>query len=189
MNNNRKILIFVVFIFCIFCGVFYYFKMNNSSHGDLKSLSVKFNSSELVEIKNILPVSDKLGKKFNGRGTEEGIQGYVDFSIKNVGDVKSKFEIYITKKNNDDVSINGNYVKFYLTNGDDFALDGYSSNIIPTYDKLSFLNDKSGSKLLFRDVIKSKEKRDFKLRVWLSDSYAISKKKENFVFEIGVRTV
>lgn len=192
-KNIFKALGVIVLLFIIFILGILIFKHSTSSNNtnnvvNSEDLSVNFKDNSKIEIKNILPVSDTLGITFDGSGTADGIQGYSEFTVENLGSSKSNYEIYITKIDNDN-EINGNYVKFYLTDDEDVAFDNFNSNILPTYNKLSSLSNKPDSKLLYSGTINSNDKINFKLRVWLSDSYAVSDDLEVFDFEIFVRFV
>jgi hypothetical protein len=192
-KNIFKALGVIVLLFIIFILGILIFKHSTSSNNtnnvvNSEDLSVNFKDNSKIEIKNILPVSDTLGITFDGSGTADGIQGYSEFTVENLGSNKNSYEIYIKKIDNDN-EINGNYVKFYLTDDEDVAFDNFNSNILPTYNTLSTLSDKPDSKLLYSGTIDSNDKINFKLRVWLSDSYAVSDDLEVFDFEIFVRFV
>lgn len=192
-KNIFKALGVIVLLFIIFILGILIFKHSTSSNNtnnvvNSEDLSVNFKDNSKIEIKNILPVSDTLGITFDGSGTADGIQGYSEFAVENLGSNKNSYEIYIKKIDNDN-EINGNYVKFYLTDDEDVAFDNFNSNILPTYNTLSTLSDKPDSKLLYSGTIDSNDKINFKLRVWLSDSYAVSDDLEVFDFEIFVRFV
>lgn len=193
-NNKKQIFVALVIVLCLFILSFvimYLCNVRNQANHDINqdALKINFSQENKVLLNNILPVGDNLGKSFDGKGTEEGIQGYSEFELKNTSEDKVNFEIYLTRKDTDTKCISENYIKCYLTDGADNALEGFHTNKIPTYKSLVVLNDKPNSKLLFKGNINSKSNLKFKLRVWLDDTYVISQNKESFEFTIGVRVV
>lgn len=193
-NNKKQIFVALVIVLCLFILSFvimYLCNVGNQANHDINqdALEINFSQENKVLLNNILPVGDNLGKRFDGKGTEEGIQGYSEFELKNISEDKVNFEIYLTRKDTDTKCISENYIKCYLTDGADNALEGFHTNKIPTYKSLVVLNDKPNSKLLFKGNINSKSNLKFKLRVWLDDTYVISQNKESFEFTIGVRVV
>ena len=168
-------------------GCFFYLKNKESKKNvDNNSISVRFETSDIIEIKNILPVSDSLGKSFTGEGTEEGVQGFVEFSVTNVLDESVNYEVYLTKQESSN-EIKDNYVKFYLTDFSDNPVSGYEGNLIPTYYSLAYMSDKPSSKLLYTGKLDAKSSNEFRLRIWLSDNYAISNFEESFKVDVDVR--
>ena len=83
--------------------------------------------------------------------------------------------------------ISENYVKFYLTDMNDEAFDGFQGNLIPTFHDFSYISNKPSSKLLFSDSLSKKgEEKKYRLRVWLSDRYVISFDEEWFSVDVDV---
>ena len=185
----KKILILVLFLVIIIGVLIYGNHRKNNSHSLSKNdqLFVRFESSDIVEIKNKLPVSDSLGKKFNGSGTEEGVQGYLEFSISNKGKDKLYYEIIATKQAIEGKEISDKYVKLYLTNSDNDPLSGYEVNSIPVYYSFSYLSDRTSSKLLYTGIISGNSYEIIKLHMWLSDNYRVSMVPESFKIDIDVR--
>lgn len=196
MKNNKDqlctALLIVLGLFILSFIFFFLFNdviIDKSSKENQDVLEVNFLKDDKVTINNTLPVSDKLGKEFNGDGVAEGIQGYNKFSIKNTSKDKIKYEIYLTKNENNDTELSAKYVKLYLTDDKDLALKSFDRNKLPVFSSLMVLNDMPESFLLFKETLNSKEEKNFKLRVWLADTYAISKNMEKFSFTINVRVV
>ena len=130
-----------------------------------------------------------MGKNFDGTGTEHGIQGYSEFVVYNNSNHKMKYEIIVTTRECRDNCINSNYIKLFLTDENDKPLEGFSSRKLPTYASLGILDNKPGSRLLYRDKIEGNGEKKFKLRVWLADTYAVSALEEKYKFVIDVRGV
>ena len=185
-KKNVILALFIVFlIFLIyFFGTYSYFqKEKGHYHVDNNILSVRFDTTDI----NHLPVSDVIGKSFNGRGTEDGIQGYVEFSITNTGSQKTKYEIFSTKQVVSADEIKDNYLKFYLTDDKNVPVRGFERHLIPTYNDFPCLSDKPSSKLLYEGVLAGGASDHFILRIWVSDSYTISSILEEFKVDIDVR--
>lgn len=180
-------LIVFLFFFISFVAGYYFFNSKTS-------LEIRYKDSEIVGIKDILPISDQLGMSYSGVNGTPGVEGYSEFSIVNTSNKNISYEIYLTDDNisdNNDSIIKNNYVKLYLTNKNDVPFSGYDSRKIPSYYDLPVLNDIPGGKLLYRGKLQIKEIENFKLRVWLSNSYAISsnKAKKDFSFKVNIRGV
>ena len=196
MKNNKDqlytALLIVLSLFILSFILFFLFKnviIGESSKKNQNVLEVIFSKDDKVSINNTLPVSDQLGKTFTGDGVAEGIQGYNEFSIKNTSKDEIGYEIYLTKNESDDKELSERYVKLYLTDDNDLAFKSFDCNKLPVFSSLTVLNDMPGGFLLFRGTLNSKEEKNFRLRVWLADSYAISKEKEKFSFTINARVV
>lgn len=183
----RKYLVvsLVIVVFGIILFLIWYQNKRNSY-----DIQVHFDSSNSLYIINKLPTSDLIGKTFNGEGTEDGVQGYIEFSVYNPASVNIRYEIYVTEKSLHSLpKIKGNYVKFYLTDENDNPLNGFDTRKLPTFSDLNVLKDKPGSKLLYKGFLHSDETQQLKLRVWLSDSYSMSAStgEKAFSCEIQVR--
>lgn len=193
VKNNKKqfytALAIVLGLFILSFIIIFFTRDKNDLKVNNNSLVVSFKKDNRIILKNILPVSDKLGKKFDGKGTDAGIQGFIEFSIKNVSDKTTFFEIYLTKNNNDSKEIAGDYVKVYLTDKTDKAVKEFDSNKIPSYSSLLILESIPGAKLLMQDKIEAGKEKSYKLRAWLSDLYAVSTDEEIFDFTIRVKEV
>lgn len=152
-----------------------------------RNLEVNFEKSDIIEINNKLPLSDTLGKSYNGTGMEEGIAGYSSFSITNSNDFRVKYEIYITRQNVSSKDISGKYIVFYLTDEDDKPLVGFSKNKLPVYNDFKGLDDKPISRLIYSGKLDALSTQNVKLRTWVSDAYALINEEEAFSFDIDVR--
>ena len=83
--------------------------------------------------------------------------------------------------------IRSNYIKLYLTDDKNNPLEGFENNKIKSYADLYALNDKPGSRLVYRGNLVSGSSKKFILRSWVSDSYVLSKNEEVFNYDIDVR--
>ena len=128
---NKLVLISITLIVVFFVLIYSnYRKNNNPSIPDKDQLFIKYDDVDIIEIENKLPVADALGKKFNGEGTEDGVQGYLELSVKNITNKKVKYEVLGTKLPTDNMQISDNYIKIYLTNEDNSPLNGFDLNAI-----------------------------------------------------------
>ena len=182
-------IIVVILFLLLFLFSFFIFRKNNE-----RNIKSHYYTSNVLRLKDLLPVSDSLGKKFTGHGTAEGVQGYVEFSISNISNRMASYEIYLTEHNSSDESfqkIRGNYVKFYLTNEIDVPMKGFDKNVLPTYNDLGVLKDLPSGKLLYHGEIRGKTTEKYRLRVWLSDSYSIisTEKGKKFIVDVRIREV
>ena len=182
-DKKQIIIAFMIVIFFILLSVFITFKIKELSGEDKNNLSISINSKDIT-ITNELPISDVLGKKID---SVDKNTGYATISIKNKSEHNTKYQVYITKKQSDHNQIKENYVKLYLSDSKDSAMEGFDSSLIPSFNDLRYLNDKPASKLLYNGTLDSNEEEKLVLRVWVSDTYALSDAFEDFSFDIGVR--
>ena len=180
--NRLFILLFVIVVGLL--GVFSWNLFFHKENG--KNLKIVFRSSSDIMIENKLPISDTLGKQLTGDGMENGIQGYLEFSIENKDSISNEYVIKLTKKELNQNEINGNYIKLYLTKANDYPLDGFEQNPVPSFQQLPVLNSKPNSKVLYRGVIAGNTVEEFRLRMWLADSYAMNSVLEEFSIKIDV---
>ena len=74
-----------------------------------------------------------------------------------------------------------------LTDLEGNSIEGYSNNRIPTISDLPILDDMPNSRRLYSGKLEDGEQKSFVLRMWLSDSYAVSAEKRNFSVKLAVR--
>ena len=184
-----ELLLFTLFLFVIVFSVISFgrYMKYNKKLVDNDALEVRFETSDIIEVTNRLPITDTLGKDIKNSVSNENIHGYVDFFITNKTNKNVSYEIFLTKQSVDGKEISGNYVKFYLTNGDNQPFSEFAKNIIPTYSDLENLKDRPSSKLLYTGIINGHDTQNLKLRIWVSDSYAISTILESFRIDVDVR--
>lgn len=176
-------LLFIVFSLLAFCYRDSFFKKANVKTEDFV---VKFKSSDILTIENKLPVADTVGKSFNGMGTAEGIQGYVEFSIQNVNNEVKDYVILLTRQLKEE-ELHEKYVKFYLTNEADLPIDGFDENVVPCYSDFLPYSKRPASRVLYTGRINGNSELKFKLRIWLADNYVISNHKEYFSVDVDVQ--
>ena len=187
-KKQVKTAFLIVFLFFLVAGVFLVIHFHKPKEViDKEKIQVSFQSSDILTLKNTLPIADKLGMTLDGEGTEEGVQGYLEFSVKNLSDGVVDYDIALTRQDMSEKQISENYVKFFLTDMNDEAFDGFQGNLIPTFHDFSYISNKPSSKLLFSDSLSKKgEEKKYRLRVWLSDRYVISFDEEWFSVDVDV---
>ncbi len=193
MNSTlqKRLIIVVGLSFCVMTIAivigFFIFNRNIffTKNGEVSINSVS--KDNLIYLNNSLPMGDERGKSLDGKGTDVGVQGYLEFTIKEEKGKNSRFAIVILKKKVAK-EINGNYIKLYLTDIKDNALAGYDGKLIPTFNSLEGANNDTDEKILFKDKIKANEEKKYKLRVWLSDTSAIEKDKKEFKIHLDAKT-
>lgn len=180
-DKKQIIIAFIIVVFFIILSVFITFMVKDGT--DKNNLSISINSKN-INITNELPISDILGKKIEEN--DKNI-GFATISIKNNNKINASYQIFVTKKESNKKQIKENYIKLYLCDSEGNEIKGFDSSLIPSYNDLRYLNDKPNSKLLYNGTIAGEDTEKLLLKVWVSDSYALSDEIENFTFDIGVR--
>ncbi len=188
-SKHFEITFFVISFFCVVAMLIMITFIISRDDKNLKyqNLDVVFSHSDILSIENKLPISDAIGKNYEGSGMEKGIEGYTTFSITNPNKKKITYEIYMVRQKTKTNDIKSNYIKIYLTDDKNVPYKGFESKKIPSFYDFYVLKDKPGAKLLYRSTLKPKEEDKFKLRIWLADSYVLSQVKEEFSVDIDVR--
>lgn len=143
-----------------------------------------------ILLKNNLPLTDTSGKTLDASNVRKEFLNEIAFSVKGIGeeDKVVKYEICLIN----DVTgeeINSNYIKIYLTDNEDRPFNFYNGNAVPVYQNLKISEGRADGKVIYSDVIKGKEIKKFKLRVWLSDAYILNETDRYFSAKIVVRKV
>lgn len=193
VRKDRKQLVLALIVVLVMFVLSFAFTSLYKTAQDNKNkkyvLDTSFKISKNVYLENTLPISNELGKQYDGSNIEDKIHGYNEFTIENNYSKNITYEVYLKENNKCEKVIDKSYVIFYLTNSKDEPLDGFKENKLPSFTSLPVLSDKPNAKLLYSGTIKNQSKEKFKLRVWVSDLYSINKDKECFSFDIYVRSV
>ena len=160
---------------------------NKNNNENINNLKVNFENDNTIMISNRLPMTDIAGKQLTGEGTSDDIQGFVEFSIESVDDKKQDYVIYLNDKKVN-AAIDSKHVRLYLTDFDDNAYDGFDSNIIPCYEDFKVSKNSPSDKILFNGTLNGKEKKNFRLRVWVSDTYTLRDSEETLSFDVKVKS-
>ena len=150
-------------------------KFNSNSN------SVSLTGTNSIHISNKLPLTDESGRTLDASNVDDDILNEIAFSVKSTGDknISSNYEVYLESDENDD-TIDPNYVKVYLTDGDGKAFKDYSGNEVMTYRNLRVSKSSASGKLLYSGTIFGNQKQEFKLRLWLDETYFLSDTKKEF---------
>ena len=178
-NYKKQMFLTLLLIFILFCVVFcfiFLLKDNPTKKDNNFDLSVKYlNNIDSVTIENILPINDIVGKKLDGKGTKEGTQGYLEFTLKSNSSNEVGYKIIVDADNKSKENIiDDKYIKLYLTDFNDVAYDGYNKNDVPTFLDLFVDENAPSDKILYQGTIDSNKKQYFRLRVWLANDYILS---------------
>ena len=187
---NRILLIFLVLLLLILVGITYalftYSKEGNVKN-TVKTGSLTFSFTETsngISLENAMPMSDEVGKllepsKYNN--------GYFDFNVSCAiaGTDRIQYEVYAIKEQVEN-ELAEKYVKIYLTDGTtDKPLSGYDIDV-PTFYSLKDSTSKEGAKQLYYGTFTSSGIQTFRLRMWISEDYAIPSSSENFKIKVNV---
>lgn len=150
-------------------------KFNSNSN------SVSLTGTNSIHISNKLPLTDESGRTLDASNVDDDILNEISFSVESTGDKKiaSNYEVYLESEENDD-TIDPNYVKVYLTDGGGKAFKDYSGNEVMTYRNLRVSKSSASGKLLYSGTIFGNQKQEFKLRIWLDETYFLSDTKKEF---------
>lgn len=176
-NKNTFLFVMsIVFFFLIIIVIFLTKDKFNSN-----SNSVSLTGTNSIHISNKLPLTDESGRTLDASNVDDDILNEISFSVESTGDKKiaSNYEVYLESEENDD-TIDSNYVKVYLTDGDRKAFKDYSGNEVMTYRNLRVSKSSASGKLLYSGTIFGNQKQEFKLRIWLDETYFLSDTKKEF---------
>lgn len=182
-KNYKKIIIALICLFLIFILLLFFTKNLDSTE---YTVDVNFSGNDTIKLKNILAITDDLGKKLTGNGTKDGVQGFLEITLSNASQNNLNYEIYL-QKNKSANEIDNNYIKVYLTDENDNPLKGFDQNVIPSYKSLKVETKAPMNKILYCGKIDKNEKKKIKLRMWLSDSSPIDKNEQDFSVKVGVK--
>ena len=183
------VIVMVLLTFSLFGFIYYTTRIrfqDSSKNSTTSSIKTRFFTSDELNLTNVLPISDVLGKKIEQKDVEEGIQSIIEFEISNESNQEQSYEIFLTKKNNTK-NIDGNYIKLYLTDSNDVPFEKFSFDYVPTFYTLKEISGLKDTKLLYTGTIYKKNHQKFRLRMWLSDSYSLNQELEKFGVSVGVR--
>ena len=175
MKKRENIIIIVVLIVMVISiiGVSYAafrFSQTGNTANTITTGSITMTyteSSNTISINGALPTTDKTGMVRLNPGE------YFDFTVSSeiVGDVNINYEI--SAKKEDGNTIDGRYIKLYLTRLTD---DGEEALMVPeTYNEETSANDYTGRPVnemsLYTSSMNSSESNNYRLRMYVDESY------------------
>ena len=141
-------------------------------------------------VENSLPIPDDVGKSLSRQMEIDGVQDYIDFSVQANGSSNGKirYEVYLIEQDLD-YAINPSYIKVYLTNGpQDIPFFDYRS-VVPVYRDLEIAESTTDGKRIFTGELEAGEIQNFRLRMWLADTYVVTSEVRNFAANIYVKVL
>lgn len=172
MHKNSRIYILISLVVISFIAVIVMFIQNAQNKRSLLKLDVNSKQDNFISYSAKLPLSDKSGKEIMFNEDNKKVQGYYEFEINNKNSVGTSFEIFVDMEDYDYL-IHPNFVKIYLTDGDNKALAGYNGKSVPTLYKLRSSSVSLNGKRIYKGYISSNETQKFILRSWIGDAYSI----------------
>lgn len=180
--TTLSILILVVAVFGISYSIWSQ-TFNGTKENSINTGYVSFTYNEsdtnVIDIKNAMPMTDANGKMLTGGSNT------FDFTVsaKFAGISSIGYEIYATPI---EKTIDTNYVKVYLTDQNDNPITGFDSTI-PTYETLTDSSE-VGSKTIYKsELTKSEEVKKYRLRVWISSDYDYPTESKKLSFKVNVK--
>lgn len=179
----------ILLALCSFTGcLFLYFHGQDSATKNAAIIFSYSNQSSSLMVDSSMPITDAVGKKldFNSNQTK---YGYSEFSLSaNMEGTNSvKYEIYAIPVGVA-AELPSNYIKVYLTDlEDDKPLDGYDGNNVPTYHDLRVATSDPAGKKIYSGILNKDEVEDFRLRMWLMDTYPITTEIRSFGISLYVK--
>ena len=176
-NKNTFLFVMSIVFFFLVISVIGLTKDKFNSNSN----SVSLTGTNSIHISNKLPLTDESGRTLDASNVNDDILNEIAFSVESTGDknISSNYEVYLESDENDD-TIDPNYVKVYLTDGDGKAFKDYSGNEVMTYRNLRVSKSSASGKLLYSGTIFGNQKQEFKLRLWLDETYFLSDTKKEF---------
>lgn len=180
----------VIIVICILVACFCLYFYENKEVG--KSATIVFSYSDdssKLFMDNSTPITDEVGRNITFANTKQ--YGYTEFSISSnmMGLESVRYEIY-AKNIGVSTEIPANYVKLYLTDGDnDLAFRGFDETRIPTFKDLKVSASDPSAKQIYSGELKQGEVKNFRLRMWLTDTYPITLENRSFGILLYVKVI
>lgn len=191
-KNNQKnsflIIILMLFFIVALLGVAYSlfrYSKNGIQNNTISTSSINFSFNETtngISLKNTIPMRDEVGKKLD---KNNGESGYFDFNVSYNTSSASRtvsYEIYVTPS--DSNTLDGKYVKIYLTDENDQPIFEKSIKTFDELDRALTVNDES--KQLYYGSLTKTDIKKFRLRMWISEDYPIENAPETFKLKVNV---
>ncbi len=196
-HRNHVILIVIMTILLIVASVtvtyaIFSFSSEGERENKIATGAITFAYSEKtdgINIENSLPLSDEVGKNLQNSSVDGVIQGYFDFTVSAslVGNSIINYEVYSEKVIVPN-EISEDYVKIYLTDGiTENPYPGYDGASVPTYSELRVAESDPAGRRLYTDTFSTTSSKNFRLRMWLADTYTISNDPKEFSIKINVK--
>lgn len=182
MINYFKRFFILLFIGIFFLGALFFFRSHffrARSKIDDRSINLQCMDQGRVSIMNKLPLTDNVGRRIELNEEHRDIQGYIECTLQSNSSKKLDYELYLLKDLAEGM-IDTNYIKIYLSDDFDVAMEGYDGNAVPTYASLKVADSDPAGARLYTGSLNGREKINFKLRMWVADSYVITDEVKRF---------
>ncbi len=193
-ETKSKIIFSLIGVFILVLAVFgisYAVWSNNfvgKKENVLKTGSVSFSYKEdenrYISIENAEPMSDSDGMRL------EGNNNVFDFHISAKQKGLNGIIYYIYAEPDQNNTLSGDYVKFYLTNQNDEPINYYKNDPVLVYSKLGdyYCDNEIRCKLIYKSDLKTNDFDDnYRLRVWLSSDFSDNDNQKTFAFKVNVK--
>ena len=185
MHKNLRIYIIFSLVVIMFIALSVVFIENNQKRKSSMKLDVNSKQSNAIIYSDKLPLLDDVGRTFNYNDHNKKVQGYYEFEITNNNDKGTYYEIYVDMADYSNL-VHTNFIKLYLTDGNNNPIKGFDGKAVPTFYKLKNSSSSVTGKRLFRGYIKSKESKNYILRSWVGDAYSIGSYEKEIKFNVNV---
>ena len=181
-SDFRKLLCLLIFFILLFgIAIFVFLQMGKKEKNpNLLKFSAQ---SDSISLHNMLPLSDEIGKKIESDGDNSS---YYDFSIQSLSTHSMDYEIYLVREGNKN-RLEPEYIKLYLTDKNNIPLKGFEGKKIPTFHDLRVASTDIDGRLVYSGTISPKKTLQFRLRIWLSDTYIITSDEKIFQSKLKVK--
>lgn len=148
--------------------------VRSSSRLSTGAITCTFNEGSPIVINSAHPISDAVGKKLATDTIDGYTSGYFDSTLDCTcnGSCSGTYEIYLKDATTDNF-IDTKYVKTYLTDGQDS--NESQLNPVTTFSSLAVADTDSSGKKLYTEAFSSSFSKKFRLRIWIADTYPITK--------------
>ena len=201
-ENGKKIGIIVslTMLFVTIVGVTYaafLYTKKGTKENELTTGSISFvynETSNGVTLTNAFPMTDEEGKTMSAKS--ENDNGYFDFNVTSTigGDISIPYFVYAVDITGEvENKLSEDYVKIYLTDQEDKPLAGYDTEV-PLYSDLNNINAQGveglevQGKSLYQNTFIESGVHEYRLRIWVADTYKNSDKAETFKIRVDVST-
>lgn len=164
--------------YAVWSGTFFGTKTNSITTGYI-SFNYTEGKDNIINIEDATPTADEVGKVMNGTTAEFDFTVSATFS----GLSKIDYEIYATPITS---TLSGDFVKVYLTDDSDNAIEGYKE-IVPVYSSLEDSTEVGSKKLSSSSLTTENKTRKYKLRVWLASNYNSFEESKIFSFKVNIK--
>lgn len=191
--NRTTVLLISLIVITLFifsgCLFLYFHGKDNVGKTATVVFSYSDDASKLL-IDQSVPITDEVGKNLSFiEGKSQ--QGYTEFSISSnmFGMESLRYEIY-AKSVGVSMELPHRYVKLYLTDGEsDLALPGYDERRVPTFKDLKISASDPSAKQIYTGELVKDETKNFRLRMWLADTYPMTMEHRSFGILLYVKVI